>query len=94
MKRPLYYCKVNFHHVPHSHLKALQGGCLKYLGIGKRIILNRILKKQGKSGLDYFGSGQGEVTVFYEQFQEHSCSVKLGNFLTNTGYLSFSTRAL
>jgi len=63
-------------------------------GIDKRIILNWILKKQGKSGLNYFDSGQGKVAGFCEQFQEHSCSVKLGNFLTNTEYLSFSTRTL
>jgi hypothetical protein len=94
MTRSFYYFKANFYHVPYSHMTDLQAGCLKYSGIGKRIILNWILKEQDKSGLNYFDSGQGEVTGFYKQFQEHSCSVKLGNFLTNIEYLSFSTRTL
>ena len=47
-----------------------------------------------RHGLDWSGSGQGQVTGTYECGNESSEFIKCGNFLTSGGPVSFSRRTL
>jgi len=57
-----------------------------------KIILEGILRKEGRCGLDSSGSDYGQVADPHEHAIKHLGAIKAGNFLDSCVIISFSKR--